>query len=34
VEDIQNRARKEQAITSRAIRDDENSCIDKLYRVL
>jgi hypothetical protein len=32
VEDIQNRAGKEQAIASRAIRDRENSCIDKLRR--
>ena len=32
VEDSQNRVRKEQAIAPRAIRDQENSCIDKVPR--
>src|SRR5207245_9970367 len=32
IEDIQYRARKEQAVASRTVRDHENSCIDKLRR--
>src|SRR5215469_3068646 len=32
VEDIENRARKEQAIASRAVCDDEDSFIDKVSR--
>src|SRR5215470_873821 len=32
IEDIQYCARKEQAIASRAVRNDENSCIDEMRR--